>query len=305
MSAIGQSNWRLHNAVTDGDLIAVYFTSSDRGWVAGDDGFLTSTIDGGRSWTKVELGTKETINEIYFRNDKNGYLVAGRKVFITSDGGNSWSETLLVKHGVIRNGTPEFLSIRFSDRRRGMVVGSVLNRQGNVIDSLVMRTEDGGETWQRVAVPSRYELFHLDFDGSSRVWVVGDRGVILASTDGGSTWFKQESQTERALYNIDFRDRNIGFAVGGGGTILRTENGGDSWELVRTGFPATFIRVDFADDKNGWIVGHGGTILRSGDRGRTWVKQESNTKESLYGLFMMRRYGWAIGARGTLIQYLR
>ncbi len=302
---IGQTSWRSHDPITKGDLIAIYFTSSDRGWVAGDDGFLASTTDGGKTWSQVELGTEENINEIYFRNDKNGYLVAGRKVFITSDGGNSWSETVLVKPGIIRDGTPEFLSIRFADRRRGIVVGSVLNRQGNVIDSLVMRTVDGGETWQRVSVPSRYELFHLDFVGSERVWIVGDRGVILASSDGGSTWIKQDSGTVRALYNVDFRDRKDGYAVGAGGTILRTESGGDNWAVVRTSFPATFMRVDFADDKNGWIVGHGGTILRSGDRGRSWVKQESSTDESLYGLFMMRRYGWAIGARGTLIQYLQ
>ncbi len=305
ISAEGQSSWRSVAAETQNDLVAVYFTSSDSGWIAGDDGFLASTNDGGRSWSKHDLKTTENINEIYFRNDDNGYLVAGRKMFLTRDAGRTWQETVLFRAGDFRNGTPEFLSIRFADKRRGVVVGSVLNRKGDVVDSLVMKTEDGGETWQRIIVPSKTELFHLDFVGSNRGWIVGDKGLILATTDGGQTWRKQESGTERALYNVDFRDEKAGYAVGGRGTILRSENGGETWELISTNFPATFMRVDFADDKNGWIVGHGGTVLRSGDKGKTWIKQESGTTSNLFGLFMMKKYGWAVGAGGTVIEHLK
>lgn len=303
--AVAQSSWSTTKVAANGDLVAVYFTSEDDGWIAGDNGYLASTQDGGRSWTKHDLKTTETINEIYFRNEKNGYLVAGRKMFLTSDAGRTWRETVLFSPGDFRTGTPEFLSIRFADKKVGIVVGSVLNRNEQVIDSLVMRTEDGGETWQRISVPSKLELFHLDFVGDSKVWVVGDRGVILHSDDGGKTWQKQESGTARTLYNVDFRDSKDGYAVGGRGTILRTENGGKNWEPVATNFPSTFMRVDFADDKNGWIVGHGGTILRSGDRGKTWIKQESGTAESLYGLFMTRRYGWTVGANGTISRHLK
>lgn len=300
-----QSGWRASKVETTSDLITVYFTSSEKGWIAGDGGYLASTLDGGRTWSKQTIDTRENINEIYFRNEKNGYLVAGRKMFMTTDAGRTWQDLVLYRPGDFINGTPEFLSIRFADRRRGIVVGSVLNRAGDVVDSLVLRTEDGGETWRRVVVPSRFELFHLDFVGSSRVWIVGDRGVILFSQDGGATWQKQVSGTERALYNVDFRDEKDGYAVGGRGTILRTENGGARWETVATSFPATFLRVDFADDKNGWVVGHNGTILRSGDRGRTWLKQESGTSANLFGLFMTKRYGWAVGADGTLLQHFR
>jgi photosystem II stability/assembly factor-like uncharacterized protein len=305
LAAAAQPAWIAGKVDCDGDLIAVHFTSSTRGWIAGDNGFLASTTDGGRNWTEHKLNIKEDINEIYFRNSDNGYLVAGRKMFVTSDAGRNWRETAIVNPGDVRIGTPEFLSIRFADKRRGIIVGSVLNQNDDVIDSLVMRTEDGGETWHRIIVPTKTELFHLDFVGSSKVWLVGDRGVILYSNDAGRTWLRQHSGTERALYNVDFRDSNDGWAVGGRGTILRTENGGRTWELVPTSFPATFMRVDFADDKNGWIVGHGGTILRSGDRGKTWVKQESGTASSLYGLFMDKRFGFAVGEAGVIIAHVR
>lgn len=305
-SAVNSQSWKAHTSVTKGDLVAIYFTGASRGFVAGDNGYLASTADGGRTWQKYPLNTTENINEIYFRNDNNGYLVAGRKLFITSDGGDSWRETVIFRASEFKDTIPELLSIRFADKKLGLAIGSVLNRKGDaVLDSLVMRTDDGGETWKRIVVPSKAELFHLDFNGSSHGWIVGDKGLILHTTNGGQSWETQRSGVVRALFNVDFRDDDFGFAVGGGGTILRTEDGGRSWEKITTQFPETFKRVDFADDKNGWIVGHKGAILRSSDRGRSWVKQQSSTTEDLYGLYMVKKYGWAVGATGTVLEFVR
>jgi photosystem II stability/assembly factor-like uncharacterized protein len=293
----------VNRAKGSGDLVAVFFTSNEKGWVAGDNGYLAFTSDGGKSWVKQNIGTTENINEIYFRNDDNGYLVAGKKMFITRDGGQLWQETKINRVNDFKNLSPEFLSIRFADKKRGIIIGSLHNRKEEVVDSLVMRTEDGGETWQRVLVPSKAELYHLDFVGSAQCWIVGDGGLILVSYDGGNTFQVQKSGTDRDLYNVDFRDESEGYAVGSKGTILRTENGGEYWQTVKTDFPSTFLRVNFADDKNGWIVGYGGTILRSSDRGRSWIKQESQTNQNLYGLYMVKKFGWSVGAGGVVINY--
>ncbi|MEP7077027.1 MAG: YCF48-related protein [Acidobacteriota bacterium] len=302
----GQGGWVVNNSKAPVDLVAVYFTSPDRGWVAGDDGYLASTVNGGKTWDKYPLGTTETINEIYFRNDKNGYLVAGRKMYLTKDAGQTWQETKLFNQGEFKNLTPEFICIRFSDKKHGLVIGSLLKKTNDgddVVDSLVMRSEDGGETWTRIIVPTKKELFHLDVNGNSRAWIVGDKGLILSTTDGGLTWREQVSGVMRALFNVNFRDDNEGFAVGGGGTILKTTDGGGNWQKVNVPFTETFKRVDFADDKNGWIVGHKGSILRSADRGQTWVKQASGTVNDLYGLYMDKKYGCAVGAHGLVIAY--
>lgn len=295
--------WLVNGTKAPVDLTAAYFTSWEKGWVAGDDGYLAQTINGGKTWDKYPLGTTETINEIYFRNDKNGYLVAGRKMFLTKDSGQTWQETKIFNQSDFKNLKPEFICIRFSDKKRGLVIGSLLNRNDEVVEALVMRTDDGGETWTRIVVPTKKELFHLEVNGSSHAWIVGDSGLILASVDGGMTWKPQNSGVERALFNVNFRDDNEGFAVGGKGTILRTEDGGNTWLKVASPVPETLKRVDFADDKNGWIVGHNGSILRSNDRGKTWIRQESGTVNDLYGLYMDKKYGCAVGAKGVVIGY--
>ena len=299
--ATAQNGWTSSKAETGGDLISVFFTSAENGWIAGDAGYLAFTNDGGRNWAKYEIDTEDNINEIFFRNNENGYIVAGEKIFETKNGGRNWNEIKIYDPADFKKGRPDFLSIRFTDKKRGFVVGAVLNAQAKVIDSLVMQTTNGGETWSRIIVPSKAELFHLDFNGTSHGWIVGDKGLILATTDNGFSWQVQASGTDRALYNVDFRDDREGFAVGGFGTILRTENGGRNWIKVTTSFPETFLRVDFADDKNGWIVGYNGSIMRSSDRGKTWVKQNSSTKKHLYGLFMSKKYGFAVGQDGMVL----
>lgn len=299
--SMAQNTWVSSSVRNAPDLVAVYFTSSSRGFAAGDNGYLASTSDGGKSWQKYPLNTTENINEIYFRNDTHGYLVAGRLMFITQDGGQTWQETRIFRAADFRNGTPEFISIRFSDKNRGLVIGSVVNSKDEIVDSLLMRTEDGGDTWIRTPLPTKSEIFHLDLNGNSHGWIVGDKGLVMATTDGGRTWTTHTSGVTRALFAVDFRDDNDGFAVGGGGTIIRTEDGGLTWQKVPNSFSETLKRVNFADDKNGWAVGHHGTILRTIDKGRSWNRQESGVSSDLYGLFMAKKYGYAVGEGGTVL----
>lgn len=304
-SLYAQAGWSVVKTGEPEDFITVFFKDSKNGFVAGDNGKFLYTIDGGKNWQTQFVYTDDDINEIYFRNDDKGYIVAGKKLFVTADGGLTWKEEVIQNSANIVSGTPEFLSIRFANKNRGIIVGSVLNNAGRVIDSLIMRTEDGAKTWSRIAIPFKNELYHLDFVTDLHGWIVGNMGLILVTEDGGITWQTQQSGTKKALYNVDFRDRRDGFAVGADGTILRTENGGQTWQTVRTSFPNTFLRVHFASDNEGWVAGHSGTVLRTSDKGKSWVKQESNTDKSLYGLFMDKKFGWAVGAEGTILKYER
>lgn len=286
------------------DLNTVFFADSKRGWVAGDGGFLSRTKDGGRTWSPQSVGTTDAINDIYFRGQRDGYLLAGNHILGTTDAGETWRDVREFQPRDFGGSMPELYSIRFSGKKNGWVVGSV-SRRDTVVDSLIIHTGDGGASWERQLAPVREELIHLDFVSDDRGWVVGGNGTILFTKDGGLSWTKQASGTEATLYHVDFRNETVGWAVGERGTVLKTTDGGASWSAVSVPVRSTLLSVTFVDEDQGWIVGRGGVILRSEDGGGTWVRQESKTKENLYALFIDKKNGWAVGGDGMVLSYER
>ncbi|HEV2881158.1 MAG TPA: YCF48-related protein [Pyrinomonadaceae bacterium] len=288
------------------DLNAVYFTDGKRGWMAGDGGLIYRTEDGGRTWLRQAVGTNDQINDLYFHNKEDGYLVAGNAIYFTEDGGRAWREARRFSPADF-GGMPELYSVRFAGKKKGWIVGSI-SRRDVVTDSLVLHTDDAGATWRAQLVPSRDELIHLDFADDRRGWIAGDKGTILSTTDGGLNWSRQRTGTNATLYHVHFVDDDHGWAVGERATILRTVNGGETWTAVTVpGLQprTTFLSVQFAGKEHGWIVGRGGRILRSEDGGRTWVQQESGTKQNLYALFVGKKENWAVGGDGMVLQYER
>ncbi len=288
------------------DLNAVYFMDARRGWAAGDDGLVLRTNDGGRSWVTQAVGTGGSINDLYFRDKDNGYLLTADRILRTVDGGVTWREVRRLPAAEFGGAEPELYSVRFAGKKKGWAVGSI-SRSEVVVDSLVLYTDDGGETWRRQIVPTRDELIHLDFDGDKRGWIVGDKGTILHTADGGQTWTRQRVDTKATLYHIEFINNERGWAVGQRGSILRTVDGGDSWTSVAApqAARATLLSVGFANSDDGWIVGRGGIILRSGDGGLTWVRQEVPTTQNLYALSVGKKRCWVVGGDGIVLQYER
>src|SRR6266545_8235892 len=286
------------------DLNTVYLLDSKRGWVGGDNGFLSRTDDSGSTWVRQIVGTTDAINDIYFRDKEDGVLIAGNAIFATADSGTRWTEARRFSPREFDGASVELYSVRFPSKKKGWVVGSV-SRRDRVVDSILVYTADGGATWTRERAPSRRELIHIDFDNDKRGWIVGAGGTIIKTVDGGQTWVTQTSETTATIYHIDVRDDKKVWAVGERGTILRTIDGGEHWEPVTVAVRSTLLNVQFLNDDDGWVVGRGGTILRTEDGGRSWVQQESSTKQNLYALFFNKKIGWAVGGDGLALRYER
>lgn len=286
------------------DLNTVFFLDSKRGWAGGDGGFLTRTEDGGTTWTTQRVATTDAINDIYFRDKERGFLIAGNAIFMTEDNGIRWSEARRFASSEFNGATVELYCIRFSSKKKGWVVGSVSKRD-LVVDSILIYTDNGGETWQRQRAPSSSELIHVDFDNDKRGWIVGDGGTILYTNDGGDSWTRQNSGTNVTLYHVDFRNDKKGLAVGAKGTLLKTSDGGSTWTAVKTNVPATLLSVEFVNEDEAWAVGRGATILRTGDGGSSWVRQESSGAQNLYALQFQKKIGWIVGSNGMILRYER
>ena len=166
----------------------------------------------------------------------------------------------------------------------------------------ILRTSDGGSSWQVIQSGTSSNLYGCDFCDSATGWACGAQGTILLWD--GESWQPAESSTSEYLLDVDFVDRSHGWICGSGATILKTSDGGVTWfsQDAPANVNPYFKGVSFVDTLEGWIVGLGGTVLHTSDGGVTWEVQESGT---LFGLrcvrFIDRSTGWAVGYGGTIL----
>lgn len=270
------------------DLNAIFFLPDAlTGWVAGGDGTILRTEDGGATWTPQNSGTSFGLNAVVFRDARNGWAVSdGGTIIRSSDGGANWSHQA-------NGGDSSLHALAFSDR-----VGLAVGRTGTIF-----RSADGGATWAPQVSGTKAWLNGVAFADARNAWAVGERGTILRSTDGGTTWTAQASNTQARLNAIAFGDARNGWAIGERGLILRTVDGGENWAPVESGTDTWLVSFTFIDPRNGWAVGQGGTVLRSTDGGATWAPQTGGPQHVLAAVvFSGPRNGWAVSARGTILR---
>ena len=174
--------------------------------------------------------------------------------------------------------------VHFSDDDNAYAVGG--DALGGLPLSVLLRTTDGGASWEEVAVPFTNSLpvYGTHFVTPERGWVVGADGTIFYTEDGGTTWGNQISGTTRRLSRVLFVDDNTGYIVGGDNDdekylVLKTTDGGLTWQDLSFGDAAYGLAdVFFTDADNGWVGGNSSTglepvIYRTTDGGLTWIEQ--------------------------------
>jgi photosystem II stability/assembly factor-like uncharacterized protein len=160
----------------------------------------------------------------------------------------------------------------------------------------VLRTADGGATWQKLTVTGEEQLDFRDIDAidaqTAYVLSIGNGAAsrIYKTTDAGATWtmqFKNDDQ-KAFLDAMSFWDASHGIVFGdsidGQFYILTTENGGRTWtrapasSLPRAlenedAFAASGTNIALLGKTHAWI-GTGGAakarVLRTSDGGHTW-----------------------------------
>lgn len=166
-------------------------------------------------------------------------------------------------------------------------------------EGTILRTTDGGESWQQIVIPGTEELDFRDveaFDGQTAVVMTAGQPARFYRTvekDGATFELVHESPYEAAFFDsIAFWDQNRGLAfsdpVDGRFLILKTEDGGRSWqEVAETALPAPVEgEAGFAASGSNVAVGPGGRawmgtggaaarVLRSTDFGETWKAVET------------------------------
>ena len=161
--------------------------------------------------------------------------------------------------------------------------------------STVLRTTDGGDTWQRIAVSTdRVDFRDVDAIDDETAYVLsignGPASRIYKTVDAGATWTQQFATNDPKVFldAMTFWDDAHGIVVGdsvdGQFHLLMTGDGGRTWSRVPAGVlpPAlpnegafaasgTNIAVFGADAWVGTGAASTARVLHTRDRGRTWT----------------------------------
>lgn len=239
------------------------------------------------NWAKLNSGTNETLNSVYFIDDTVGIVCGNNGIILkTSDKGETW-RSIDVVEGLSLN------DVYFVDNFRGYIVGE---------SGLILESTDRGESWERINNSLPNSLFDVFFIKKEIGFAVGDQGAILKTTDSGNTWRIIPSPTSELLYAIHFVNEKKGFISGWNGKILQTENGGDSWKELKP-FTETYLKdIHFLTEKTGFAVGGGGIIYLTEDGGSNWKHIDSKLFSGLTDIhFPNSKFGLITGSKGEIL----
>ena len=233
---------------------------------------LWKSIDTGKTWTKTNLNVGSFISEINFFDQNNGAVcIYDQGVFLTRDGGNSWTHILSINH---------CLGVAFNRTKDEILVADRDNLAGTASYS-----SDGGISWKTQRIESNGGAYQVLCRPDGRAFILS-RSVtplreshIYESSDFGISWKKHLTGVDLDSYsfgldsckqiyigNEEFNELDNGFSE-----IYSSSDGGDSWASVNKQVPKFFSSA-CASSPNATFVASslGSGVYRSTDVGQTW-----------------------------------
>jgi photosystem II stability/assembly factor-like uncharacterized protein len=160
------------------DLAAadLHFSSLSEGWVVGqgfNEAALFRTIDGGASWTPVDLflGTYVAVD---FEGDSGWTVAIDGTLNFTSSAGAAWSQITLP------GDFPVIADLDFWNASVGYAVGN---------NGYAARSSDGGLSWQILPMPNATDqITDIQLIGPDELWVSTASGITMYSATAGQNW---------------------------------------------------------------------------------------------------------------------
>jgi len=251
------------------DIIRLFFLDSTHGWAQGRMGELFRTTDG-QSWQQVNSAVNG--QNVVFTSPSNGFYSYGGKIYSTADGGTTWKEVYACGgqtqvQGLTKQFHCDVAALQFVSPLVGYGVGSSNAVLGG---GVVVKTEDGGATWNVIYIP-------------------------------------QESGNQIADV-LSFLDESHGFVLRAIG-VYRTSDGGKSWEGVAMSPPTYDNLLKFADPQVGWAAGQlpassTARLTYTTDGGAHWFARDLHFPALIHGFSLPRRdRGYLVGEHGMIYRY--
>ncbi|MCW8858737.1 MAG: YCF48-related protein [Deltaproteobacteria bacterium] len=166
-------------------------------------------------------------------------------------------------------------------------------------------SEDNGNNWSQVQVPTRSTLTGVFFLDRQQGWVVGHDQVILRTQDGGKTWalVYENIEAESPLFDIYFLDAQHGYAIGAYGQFLESFDGGENWEGRWISEDDFHLNQIVPAGEQLFIAAEAGTVYRSDDQGENWITLAPDYEGSFFGILPLGNNSLLLfGLRGHLFR---
>lgn len=294
---VGLGTNELHAVFARGSVLASTIV-----WIAGQNGLLYRSADGGATWGAAQdTGTTTIrIRSIYFTSDTTGVFVADTggpiaTIRRSTDQGttNTWA------NAVGAPTTQNVNSVKYFDTNNGIAVGNT---------GTIVRTTNNGANWTAATIiPTSAHLKDLAHVDSLNVWAVGAGGVVIKSPDAGITWISQTSGVVQDLNAVATIDSTNTFAVGNSLTAIKTTGPG-SWENIFAPTVRANIRsISVPSATQSLLVGNRGFAAKQVDTDlKRFEPFNTATSDYLNGVFAFSdptTYGYAVGDTGRFFEF--
>ncbi len=153
-----------------------------------------------------------------------------------------------------------------SDPRYGWICG---------FNGMVIRTTDGGRTWQGTQIPGANQLESIHFVTPLIGYTSGPDG-IWRTTDGGATWTNVTPDSAFTLWGCYFLSPSTGVVIGGGcgstpQRFFRTTDGGTTWTFFTGNEPNSGLTDAILFPNGTGFAVSSGRLWRTTDSGQSWT----------------------------------
>ncbi|MGD9252599.1 MAG: YCF48-related protein [Holophagae bacterium] len=209
-------------------------------------------------------------------------------VLVSTDNGGSWTQSEVPTRSMLT-------TVHFHDRQLGWAAGH---------DSVILRTSNGGSSWERVhwAPEDEAPFFDVWFRDADYGIAIGAYGSFFETFDGGTTWSSRWiSEDDWHLHQLAALPSGEMYIAAEAGSVYRSDDGGENWVTLTSPYEGSFFGVLAVEDAI-LIFGLRGHLFRSEDRGETWQDIDTGTVAMLTdGVVLADGTVVIVGLGGTVL----
>jgi photosystem II stability/assembly factor-like uncharacterized protein len=197
-------------------------------------------------------------------------LVVGERgrILLSRDAGLSWLEAEVPSHVTLTG-------VSLYDSTHAWAVGH---------DAVILRSRDGGYTWERVFAAAEDERPLLDvwFESRQHGFAVGAYGLFMETRDGGTSWQPRDiGAGDQHLNQISAASPQRLYIAAEGGSVYRSDDSGQNWQPLNVPYAGSFFGTLPLDALRVYVYGLRGHLFYSGDAGASWRPVETHSPSLL------------------------